>query len=406
MHTEIPAADSADFLALVPMLAGFRPRESIVLVLFHGSRSLGLMRVDLPAGDAELDRNAATLVGLVCKVGEADGFAAVVYTDAPHDGGTHAMPHADLIDAIAVRADACGLQIRDALCVARDAWGSYLERDSPARPLSEIDARAAAQKFPALPVDPDQSSGASLPQRSAASKREVERAIAGLSRALSVLSGAPATRDRAGDVDLSAPPPDPFAGVDPRALAAAAALDDVPEFFEDVLDWGAEPDAHSAAALIWCFDVPALRDIAVAQWCHDIGTGDDALAAQRQWEAGADYPSHLAAHLWGEGARPNAARLIAGLRAVRAAAAVSPRALQPGLLAAAAWLSWALGRSTHAHSYAQRALAIDPSHGLSQIMCTMVDAGWLPEWAFESEPTSGMPTSRAERESSRESPGR
>src|SRR5690606_3463880 len=99
---------SADFLALVPMLAGFHPRESLVLVLFRGSRSLGVLRVDLPPDDNELDRSAATLVGLVCKVNEADGFAAVVYTDAPYRSRDDGAPaHSALIDAIVVRADAC-----------------------------------------------------------------------------------------------------------------------------------------------------------------------------------------------------------------------------------------------------------------------------------------------------------
>ena len=55
---------------------------------------------------------------------------------------------------------------------------------------------------------------------------------------------------------------------------------------------------------------------------------------------------------------------------------------RPNLLAAAAWLSWALGRSTHADAYARRVLAIDSEHGLSQIVRTLVDAGHLPEFAF------------------------
>jgi hypothetical protein len=53
------------------------------------------------------------------------------------------------------------------------------------------------------------------------------------------------------------------------------------------------------------------------------------------------------------------------------------------VLAAAAWISWALGRSTHAAWYAERALEIEPGHGLSEIVATMIGAGHLPEWAFE-----------------------
>ena len=47
-------------------------------------------------------------------------------------------------------------------------------------------------------------------------------------------------------------------------------------------------------------------------------------------------------------------------------------------------LSWALGRSTHAALYAERACEVDPEHGLSQIVLSFVQAGHLPDWAFRS----------------------
>ncbi|HBR87853.1 MAG TPA: hypothetical protein DEA59_01135, partial [Microbacterium sp.] len=70
------------------------------------------------------------------------------------------------------------------------------------------------------------------------------------------------------------------------------------------------------------------------------------------------------------------------LDAARAAAAAAPRARRAGALATCAWLSWALGRSTHAAAFAEMAFAIEPDHGLAGIVLTMVNAGHLPEWAF------------------------
>jgi hypothetical protein len=64
------------------------------------------------------------------------------------------------------------------------------------------------------------------------------------------------------------------------------------------------------------------------------------------------------------------------------ALAVAPRADRPGTLAVCAWLSWALGRSTHAEVYASAAREIEPEHGLSEIVLSFVAAGHLPDWAF------------------------
>jgi hypothetical protein len=104
--------------------------------------------------------------------------------------------------------------------------------------------------------------------------------------------------------------------------------------------------------------------------------------AQLRWEAGEEYPGHLAMRMWGEGEVPDIARLTAALELAREAAAAAPRVAQPGALSLCAWLAWALGRSTHAAAYAQQACEIEPEHGLSQIVLSFVQAGHLPDWAF------------------------
>ena len=51
MTTIIHAAGAAEFLGLIPSIAGFTPQHSLVLLPFHGTRTHGAMRVDLPAPD-------------------------------------------------------------------------------------------------------------------------------------------------------------------------------------------------------------------------------------------------------------------------------------------------------------------------------------------------------------------
>jgi len=387
MDTVLKAADAADFLACVPLLAGFRPHDSLALVAFHGPRSLGVLRFDLPAEGRELDRHAATIIGTVCKVDAADGLAIVVYTDDPlrdaDDGAAGPTPRAALVQALIGRADACGLGVKDALCVAADAWTSYLDPDAGVRPLQEIEERALDPRLPGIDVDADQSSGAFLPVVDLAAKERAARALHDLERAVRVLSGAMRAASGVDSAPDAAAPAEPLQGIDPRALAAACALDDVPELLEDALDWKDGLTPWEAALLMWCLARPALRDVALRQWCDDIDAGDAALNAQVQWEAGEEYPVAIAQRFWGEGPRPNAARLMAALDVVREVAALAPREQRPGALAAASWICWALGRSTHASRFAADALEIDPDHGLSQIVMTMVSAGHLPDWAFE-----------------------
>ena len=119
MPTIVRAADAAQFLSLVPHLLGFVPSRSLVVVPMCRGRSLGAMRVDLPAdpAGAASDAVAATVVGMACRIADADGAMVVVYTDAAVTG---ILPHRALVQSLCDRADACGLPIADALVVAAD----------------------------------------------------------------------------------------------------------------------------------------------------------------------------------------------------------------------------------------------------------------------------------------------
>ena len=46
--TVVKAADAAQFLSIVPRMLGYHPTRSLVVIPFHGGRSLGAMRFDLP----------------------------------------------------------------------------------------------------------------------------------------------------------------------------------------------------------------------------------------------------------------------------------------------------------------------------------------------------------------------
>ncbi|WP_405372187.1 MULTISPECIES: DUF4192 family protein [unclassified Microbacterium] len=362
MSTVVTAADAAHFLSLVPHLLGYTPTRSLVLVPMASGRSLGAMRVDLPAAHVDPDAAASSMIGLVCRISGADAVVAVAYTPARIARG---LPTARLIAAIERSADACGIAVSDALTVAANGWGSHFDRDLPpgGRPLADLTVRTA-------PPPGDQTFGADLPEVAPAALESVEAAMTSLESSLAVLCGIPGL----GRIDR----------VDPAALEAACALDDLPTFYEDALRWDATAiDPMRAALMAWCLARPSLRDIGVVQWSSDQAGGELAARAQLRWEEGEEYPPDLACVMWGEGSRPDPDRLDAALALVREVAARSPERLRAGALATAAWLSWALGRSTHADRYADQAEALDPKNGLAEIVRSFVRHSHLPDWAFE-----------------------
>lgn len=358
MTTIVPATGPDRFLALIPGLLGFTPRRSIVLVPFAGSRSRGALRADAPRAGAELAPIAATLIGLVCRVADADGYAVVVYDDGPR-------PHADLVAALAVCAEACGLRTVDALWTGAGRWGSY-RADGRGGPAP---VEGALPGGTPRPPAGDQFSGADLPSADPDEIALMAEQVARLDAAAGLLAGVRGA-----------------GRVDPAALTAAGDLDDLPQFFDTALAaHGSAADAAApfrSALLVWCLARPALRDVALATWAGGVRAGDAALHAQLRWERGEEYPPALAERMWGEGPRPDPRRLGAALAVCRSVAATAPREHAAGTLAACAWLSWALGRSTHADVYARSACEIEPEHGLASIVLSFVAAAHLPGWAF------------------------
>lgn len=198
MTTVVRAADAAQFLSLVPRMLGFCPRDSLVLIPFAGTRSMGALRFDLPAADGpgEPASIAATVVGTVCRVPGVDRFATIVYADADLDTTLH--EHAPLVDAVRMRADECGLPLVDELCVAADAWGAYGDpgRGGPAAGLGDHSADSG--------VAADQASAADLPEVGPERRECTARALGALHAAVALLCGPDADAD-----DRAAEPPSP-----------------------------------------------------------------------------------------------------------------------------------------------------------------------------------------------------
>lgn len=374
MTTILRASGAAELLSIIPTLAGFTPRHSLVILPFSGARTNGALRVDLPETSTPLDEFAASLIGLACRVPSVDSVAIAVYTDDPVDDDS-ALPHTALVDALLSRASTCALRIVEALCVGADAWGDYL--DATAHRVA-IEAIPGAPAVPGIAdVSGDQSSGSELPRVDEPEKEQVEQALVAIEQLFSAADAtAQASPDGAPDDGL-------------RSRLRALSLDDLPSLFERVLDTPEHMSAFDTAALLWCLSRPLLRDVAIVQWARNLATGYQAFDAQLAFHTDhAAIAPELGDLMIGRGRRPDGDRLRLALAISRQAAAHAPREHQVGALATAGWLAWALGRSTHADHYVALAQQIEPTHSFCDILRTILDSGMLPEWAFHPSGTA------------------
>jgi hypothetical protein len=424
MTTIVKTAHAKDFLALVPQLVGFQPSESIVFVAFRGSRTCAAVRFDLPDDSSEQHhrRVATSLVGMLSKLPGVDGVVPVVYTERAYlgDGGDSGAPSADpgpphrrFVGAVIERFRFSGYRVRDALCVAGDAWGSYIDPDFPAegRPLGDIAASEALGEVPQLARSRfgDVAQWAALPVVDLATKERVARKLRELARAFdSGRTAAPAATHDHADVTEAALAAADTALVDAEADFAAAEADvaaaeadvalalglddparvhDLPAVLELILAHDvARLDDRAAAFVIAIARSPALRDVVMLQWAFDLATGDRVLDDAESFAAGApaeDLDSGVL--MLGQGPRPDPERVDAAIELLKAIAARAPRPDRPPLLCMLAWLNWALGRSSVAHLFVTAAQEIDDRYGLAELIRTVLDRGMLPEWAFAVE---------------------
>ena len=318
MTTTVKAGTPAQLLSLVPSLLGYIPSDSLVVVPFLGSRSLGAVRLNLPS-DGEVARDAAmAALGIVIKCG-GDALASVVYAS-----GSEAAQKAALVEAeLWVQSLNAGIGTKGSFLVNEIGWAAS---DGAIGLIDELAYDPALKPGPVPP----------LPEG---------------------IEGVMVTEER--------PTPE-----DAVALATAVSLGEL----------GTHPDALSLWAEL--IDSPSVRDIALGTICYGVLAGDGFVAAQRGWEAGEGYPTDLAQFMWGDGARPNHHALENALRTtLLVAASLKGKPAQWGSLTTASWLAWALGKSSEAEHYAKQALELEPG-GLAEIVLAFVNSGHLPSWAF------------------------
>ncbi|MCY7405142.1 MAG: DUF4192 domain-containing protein [Cryobacterium sp.] len=385
MHPTIVKAQKAqDFLALVPQLLGFVAETSAVLVAFRGNRTCGALRFNLPDDGAPhrvYNRIATTLAGMLCKIPGVDAVVPVIYTN---DSFTDAagIPRERFAEILNRRLELSGFLLRDSLCVAADAWGSYLDPQCPAvgHPLSDIAESPVNAAYAALKEHPlgTLQSGAEPIDVDLASRERLARVYRRYHRLIARAENAPERFPTLGFV------------LDPVAIAEAA------------LTWQNPPTEENAAALLVLVQSPPNRDQIMVQFAfgrdegvraHEInwryallqyetGRSRDDLVTE-EINTGDPTAEHAGDIMLGlQRERPDVDRIRTAITLLRTVVAMAPRSARPAPLCMLAWLSWALGSGSVAGFFVDQALAIDSQYSMATLLNLLLTSGHLPEWAF------------------------
>lgn len=383
--TVVRAADAADLLRYLPALAGVPVDDSLVLVLFRGTRTGGALRFDLPHGllPDQMQRWASTAVGTACRLDGITGVVAVVVTPETF-APSGRPPGTDLLRAVARRARLAGLEVRGELCLAADGWGSLRDPDLPrgGRSLAEVEP----VRIEGVPAP------RTLPAPGTASRAAQDRLVEQLEAWWLLPQGPGGTLH---GVRLDAPGA-AFGVADDRvpAMERYRYGDDreqLTELIERMLDPHDDPaDAPCPcrALLVALAGRPGLPAVVVLQLAFGQTFGDRIWAAASGGGSGVPEIDLIRGALVGDHRRPDADRLRLAIEAVSAAEALCPQHERAGVVGMLAWMHWACGGGSVAAALADRALGEDPEQELALHVRVLTDGGRLPAWAFSEDPTA------------------
>ena len=369
MTAVIKAQSPADILAMLPALAGFTPRESVVLLAFRGKRTCGAIRFDLPKSKSSTvqKRFANSMMGTLSKMRQVDAVIPIICTDDTFDADGRA-PGTEFARVLGRRLQHAGFELRESLCHASDGWVSYLDDAAPAGgyPLSDIENSVVHDAMPA-DLRRGKSSLSDQPTR-------VPDADDGYkARVRQQFAHYRALLDEAGWEDGAAP-------------AELDLLNDLPLLMENALSWDDHEIDQGDALLLLAWQGPPVRDMTMLQWASDELVGELCLRendSMRQGDGG-DAAAHqlLSDLMLGIGPRPDPERIERGIDLVGTVVSRADDSERPPLLCMLAWLSWALGHGTAAGKYIAEARRIRPEYGMAEVLDTILSNGMLPEWAF------------------------
>lgn len=365
MTDVIKAQSDADFLAMVPLIAGFTATNSLVCAAFSGKQTAAAFRMDLPQRKRTADYRGVSLsiINALKRMPGVDGAAIVIYTDDTF-AAERGVPWLEFSRHLGDTLHRQGFHLPGFFCIAADGWANYFDRDYPrhGRPLDEIVVDASIRPLEDRAV---------MPEVTDAARHGF------LEELTSICTG-----------DLP---------------AEWEGLDDI-AFVELCATWQAGPlPDYLAAGLTEICQSPAMRDVISLQYAFgdlvaESVAEDNLRYAQLQREQGGtmdevvrrevdagrgSIDDEFTGLLAGIGrVRPDVDRLERGIDQFKRIVALAPEHYLPNALCILAWMLWSRGCASAAGLFVDHALAIDPSHGMAQLLYAMIGSGRVPEWAY------------------------
>ena len=267
--------DTGELAAALPVLVGFRPRESVVLVALSGpdGRRVGLTaRVDIPppedtrqlagmlAARLAHDRPEAAVLALVSEAPDVAAFPDDLDSGAvfpPRD-----LPHRPLVHELLLALDAHAVPLREALLVRAGRWWSYDCPEACCAPGAGTPVPGGTSALAAASV--------AAGQVVARDREELELRIArsGAAQAAAMAATVNAVGEELADLVL-------FSG---RDVAADRYAEWVEEAVAHCGRPGAGPSDEQVARVVW-----GLRDVRVRDRAMGLALGPRAGAAEQLW---------------------------------------------------------------------------------------------------------------------------
>jgi Domain of unknown function (DUF4192) len=376
--TEIlKASTAADFLSAIPVMLGYRPKNSIVCVAFRGRRTGEVLRLDLPLQRRSNQKAvASSIIGMLSRIVGVTGVSVIIYTDETFEK-ERGIPQLELGRLLSARIHGAGFHLPEALCVAGDGWAGYFDADYPraGHPLGLIDESEVAARLSDRLVRDDLGDEATLPERDPLIAKRLEYLLDGFEQQ---------TDEAIMELDRL----EELMDIDAASFSCTIAENPTPplEVSAWMLSMAQRPsdrDVISITIAFGCEFGEAMIE-SNARY-HELQaacgmTMDEVV--QVEIDAGrvdVDDVNLLAGH----GTRcPNIPRVKGTIELLKHLIANTPDRYRSGPLCMLSWLQWSLGRSSAAGAASEMALAIDPKHSMALLMNAMIDAGMLPEWAF------------------------
>lgn len=389
---------TADFLAALPVLAGFTAENSLFIVCFEHNRGGNVIRVNLPGSDDPHDTKdfLNLVISLLRQTGAGAGRPAAVITTNLSFAEANTVPRGRLAHQLKRRFRHEGWHLRELAVIASDGWCGLLHGSvGIARPLSEIqESQISASVREQARSVADLASIGALSEPDFGRAASIESHLNKLQQRRLALSTHPASnmaredrallkiRQASRVAEACFAPPAPSRAAGPTTNGGAIIDGSTPESLSiqvpDRLLAKLIDTVQTQTGWLVCVLTALTRSEFVVEVAHESGADRitdihiESLPGAKPGTKECWNIRHLLTSLAHE--MPPKEKLRRVIAIVTDALAHTPEALRPSLYAMLAWAWWAIGMQSVAARISAEGLSLAPDHELLLMVSQLCEA--------------------------------